>query len=232
MKTTSLFALSTLALSSALMADIQLVPAKPAQEAVEIVPDIAICREAPVHIDQRFVSRRISPVRQLRDMEANEESIQSILQNEKAKTTIDKLKAPIVLKSMEDALKHLTRDSMEKIEVDFDKSQLAIFAWQGSGQDRLGGHFSVNKAKANIANMHYTPGRTKDLRTHSVIYTMPKDSEIVVNNLEARIIRCGVGVVDIKPVPQPLPHVVPDCDLQVLPQPKVQLQVMPLKKAE
>ncbi len=235
MKTASLFALSGLALATGLMASPPLDPAgleiKPAAKpkpAVEAVPEIAICREAPVQIEKRLVSRtHVAPVRQLRDMEANEESIQSIIQNEDAKTAIDKLKAHIVLKSMEDALKHLTRESMEKIDVDFENHQLAIFAWQGSGQDRLNGHGFLNKAKVNVANFNYMPGHTEDLRTHSMIYLMPKDAEIKVNNLEARVIRCGVG--EARPMPIP---VEPGCDLQVIPMPeggKIELKVEPLK---
>lgn len=205
MKTTSLrlrrIALTTIALSSGLMADEPL----PQAQAVEIkpVPEIAICRmPAPASL-----------VKELKDMEANEEAIQSILQNENAKTTVEKLNAPIVLKSMEDALKHLTRASMEKIDVDFEKQQIVIFAWQGSGQDRLEGYLSPSKGAA--ANFQYNLGQTKDLKTHSAVYAMPKDTELKVNQMP-RIIRCGVGEIQRGPAPVPLP--------------KVQLDIKPLPK--
>ena len=210
MKTASLFALTGLALTSSLMADQPL----PKIEAVEIKPEIAICRmPAPTSL-----------VKEMKDMEANEDAIQSILQNKEAKNAIDKLNKPIVLNSMEDALKHLTRASMEKINVDFDKQQLVIFAWQGSGQDRL--HGFLHGGKGAVANFNYNEGMTEDLRTHSVVYSMPKGTELKVHK-QPRIIRCGVGMKHIEPklVPQD-----PGCDLQVIPMPeggKIELKIQP-----
>ena len=214
MKTTSLFALTGLALTATLMADQPLIDAVEI-EPVEIKPEIAICRmPAP-----------ISPMKKLKDMEANGDAIESIVRNEKLKTTIEKLKAPIVIGSMEDAAKYLTRASMEKIEVDFNTHQLVVFAWQGSGQDRLNGHLS--RAEGAAAQFYYHPGRTEDLRTHSTVYTMPKGTKVDVR--EQRVIRCGVGLKQVEP------QIIPDCDLQVIPMPeggKIELKIQPLKKAE
>lgn len=114
----------------------------------------------------------------LKDMEPTHEAVESILKNEQAKTTIDKLNSPIVLTSMEEALKHLTRASMEKINVDFNKQQIVIFAWKGSGQDRLMGLHPGGKGA--MTNFHYAPGRTRDLRTHTAIYALPKGSSVKV----------------------------------------------------
>lgn len=188
MKTSSLFALSSIALCSGLMADEALIPEPIAKPPVEA--RIAICGVAPNHSGS---------VKQLKDMEASDESIQSILRNEETKTTIEKLNAPIILNSMEEALKHLTRDSMERIAevVDFEKQQVVVFAWQGSGQDRLNGHLVSPK---DGANFQYTPGRTKDLKTHSTIYAMPKGTKMNVMKLEHRIIRCGVGELEGRPM--------------------------------
>ena len=123
----------------------------------------------------------LRPAQELQNMEAKEESIQSVLENNQALGALDLLKAPIVLKSMEDALKHLTRDSIKKIKVDFEKEQVAIFVWKGSGQDQLRGRYHIDRVNHNhMANFHYVPGRTRDLRTHSAIYLMPKGAEISV----------------------------------------------------
>ena len=190
MKAFSVFALSGIALTSALLASPPLDPAGlKIEPAVKPVPErkIAICGVAPGH----------GAMKKMTDMEANEDSIQSVLQNKEAKTTIDKLNAHIVVKSMEDALKHLTRASMEKINVDFEKQQLVIFAWQGSGQDRLTGFHPGSKGA--LASFHYAPGRTRDLRTHTDIYSMPKDSKVKVMQMVQRPM-----VPDCK-IPAPVP---------------------------
>ena len=188
MKPQTFLTLASLALAPSLMAD-------PIAQAVEIipVPKIAICREAP---------NPASQLKLLKDMEANEESVQALLQNKEAKTALDKLKAPIVLGSLEDALKHLTRASMERIagSVDFDKQQVVIFAWQGSGQDRLSGH--VAPGKVAEARLHYSPGRTEDLRTHTSIYAMPKGIKWTVQQQNVRVIKCGVGELQVRPAPK------------------------------
>lgn len=210
MKTLSLSAITAAALTSSLMAD----EVQAQVDVVEIIPQIEICREAP---------STTAKVKELKDMEANEEAIDSILQNEEAKTALDKLNAPILLKSMEDALKHLTRDSMEKITdaVDFETQQLAIFAWQGSGQDRLTGMLAAGDGAAT--RFHYTPGMTKDLKRHSAVYVMPKDTNLAVVKMERQIIRCGVrGGAELKVEPL----------MQNGNQFKFELKVQPAQEAE
>ena len=232
MKTKSLFALTSLALTSAVMASppvnpagLEVKPAAKPKDAIEVVPKIAICREAPVCDMPAPASR----VMKLKEMEANEESIQSILNNAEAKTTVDKLNAPVVIKSMEEANKHLTRASMEKLAelVDFKKQQIAIFAWQGSGQDRLNGHLAAGDGAA--VRFHYSPGWSADLRTHNAIYAMPKNTNLAVVKMEQRIIRCGVGQLDV----QPLPEAVEGIELNVKPAPgvqKLEIQIEPVQK--
>lgn len=166
-KIISLFALAGIALTSSLMAS------------EPLNPDGLLLKRVPTPAPG-------SLLKQLKDMEANGVCIDSILNNENTKTTIDKLKAPIVLNSMEDALKHLSRESMKKIDVDFEIYNVVIFAWQGSGQDRLSGRFSRRKGAAAVFS--YNPGRTEDLRTHSAIYSMPKGTQIKV--FEEHVIHC------------------------------------------
>jgi len=172
--------LASLALAPCLMAaEAAPAPAQPAQPQAKLAgePEIAICREAPMPAVQ---------LDKLKDMEPTNEAVESILKNEKAKTTIDKLNSPIVLTSMEEALKHLTRASMEKINVDFNKQQVVIFAWQGSGQDRLMGSQSSDEE----ANFRYISGRTRDLRTHTAIYALPKGSSVKVVAMGALVPDC------------------------------------------
>ena len=187
---TSLFALGGLALTTGLMASPELDPAgleiRPvAKPAVEAVPQIAVCQEHPDCV----IPAPVDLLKHLKDMEANGDAIESILNNEKLKTPLLRIKTPIMITSMEDAVKYLTRASVEKINIDFHQQQFAIFIWQGSGQDRLNGHFSRGKGAA--AQFHYTPGHNRDLRTHSMVYSMPKGTEMNVS--EQLRVRCGVG---------------------------------------
>ena len=171
MKNLVTLSLSGIALSSTLLADIPV--AEP--EAIPIVPEIAICKQTP---------HQGGSVTKLDAMEAAHESIQSILQNKEARTTVDKLKVPIIVQSMEEANKRLTRASMEKLAdfVDFKDQQVVVFAWQGSGQDRLN-CFLLNSPNP-IAQVQYNPGFTRDLRTHCIIYSMPKDAKLDVLKLK------------------------------------------------
>ncbi len=138
---------------------------------------------------------RASQPKMLKDVEVNDTTIQSLLNNEEAKTTIDKLKAAIAIQSLDDALKHLSRASMESIaeKIDFEKEQMLIFAWQGSGQDRIYGH--TTSGKEATTRFSYTPGNTKDLKTHVMVYSLPKDMKWTAEKNERVIIRCGVNEV-------------------------------------
>ena len=50
-------------------------------------------------------------------------------------------------------------------EVDFSKEQAVVFAWQGSGQDRI----KADNGKAGML-FDYEPGRTRDLRQQSSFF--------------------------------------------------------------
>lgn len=192
-KSTSLFTLSSLALATGLMASPPPEPAgfhiRPvAKPAVEAVASIAICQEHP----DCAIPTPVCLLKHLKDMEANGDAIESILNNEKLKTPLLRIKTPIMITSMEDAVKYLTRASVEKINIDFHQQQLAIFIWQGSGQDRLRGHLSRGMGAA--AQFHYIPGHIEDLRIHSMVYSMPKGTEMKV--YEQLRMRCGVGEIE------------------------------------
>ena len=205
----TLSGLASLAFAPSLMADKPAADPEHREASPVPAPRIAICKSAP--------ESRPS-LRELKSMEANDESIQSILRSDEAETTIAKLNAPIVLNSMEEALKHLNRDSMERIadEVDFKTEKVVVFAWRGSGEDRLRGFMNEG------ATFHYTPGMTEDLETHSAIYAMPADAAIEAVEVRRHIIRCGVGELErgriqlkldnkeqemkIVPIPAPVPE--------------------------
>ena len=129
MKTLPHLIFACLVLSSSLMADepfIHPMPDLDETDVEELVDERTHCHYGSGNDVQR-----------LPEMEANEETIESILQNKEGKTDAPSMNAPIVIRSMEEAAKHLNRASMEKLDFDFNRIQLVIFAWKGSDMDQL-----------------------------------------------------------------------------------------------
>jgi hypothetical protein len=59
--------------------------------------------------------------------------------------------------------------------VDFKTQKLVVFAWSGSGQDKV--ELTVS-AMTPSAVFRYIPGKTRDLRPHFHAYAVPKDVEV------------------------------------------------------
>jgi hypothetical protein len=86
------------------------------------------------------------------------------------KGTIDK---PTVIASADDLAKAMLGDDATatiKKEVNFDKEQVLLFAWAGSGGDKL-----TALAGKDEVTFQYAPGRTKDLRQHFHAFVIPKN---------------------------------------------------------
>lgn len=64
-----------------------------------------------------------------------------------------------------------TREALAKI-VDFEKSYLLIFAWAGSGGDKIAGADEKGEAVFTV-----TRGKTKDLRQHLRVFAVAKDAK-------------------------------------------------------
>ena len=79
---------------------------------------------------------------------------------------------PLVVRSAEEAGKHFTDEGLAalKKQVDFDKQLVLVFAWRGSGQDRLS--YVVLESYPEQVRFKYKPGRTRDLRPHVYIYAL------------------------------------------------------------
>lgn len=60
-------------------------------------------------------------------------------------------------------------------EVDFDKQLVLVFAWSGSGQDKVTAKEDAEN-KGNVI-FQYRPGRTRDLRPHVHVFAVRKDSK-------------------------------------------------------
>ena len=79
---------------------------------------------------------------------------------------------PVVIKTAEDASKHFGEKALENLkkQVKFDKQFVLVFAWRGSGQDKLS--YSVLESFPEKVVFKYTRGRTRDLRPHVYIYVL------------------------------------------------------------
>ena len=89
---------------------------------------------------------------------------------------------PTTITSAEDLAKNgVVSKSADEImkKVDFAKEKLVVFAWAGSGQDKLASELKTadNKSTATFA---LTRGLTRDLRQHIHLYVVPKDAEVKV----------------------------------------------------
>ena len=79
---------------------------------------------------------------------------------------------PLVVESLEAAAPYLTDKALAVLtaKVDFAQQKLLIFAWRGSGQDRL--TYSVAESYPEQIHFRYRRGRTRDLRTHIHLYAL------------------------------------------------------------
>ncbi|MEQ8788988.1 MAG: hypothetical protein RIC55_21935 [Pirellulaceae bacterium] len=81
-------------------------------------------------------------------------------------------KEPLELKSRQEAEKHFSEDALAKLakQVDFEKQVVLVFAWKGSGQDRL--DVEVLESFPEQVVFRYKRGLTRDLRPHVHVYAL------------------------------------------------------------
>jgi hypothetical protein len=79
---------------------------------------------------------------------------------------------PIVIKSQDDAAKHFGKEALDVIgkKVDNKKQIVLVFAWQGSGGDKL--DYQVLESFPEQVPFSLRPGLTDDLRTHSRVFVV------------------------------------------------------------
>ncbi|MBA4067875.1 MAG: hypothetical protein C0501_30075 [Isosphaera sp.] len=75
-----------------------------------------------------------------------------------------------------------SRDAVRK-RVDFGKEKLVVFAWSGSGGDKLTPAVAADGAKTT-ATFAYRAGATDDLRRHGLVFAVPKDAAVKVVRAE------------------------------------------------
>ncbi|GAB4138914.1 MAG: hypothetical protein Tsb009_07460 [Planctomycetaceae bacterium] len=81
-------------------------------------------------------------------------------------------KKPLVIKSKKEAIKHFSKAEVAKLakQVDFKQQFVLIFAWRGSGQDKM--QTVVLESYPEQIHFSYKPGRTRDLRPHVYIFAL------------------------------------------------------------
>ena len=79
---------------------------------------------------------------------------------------------PIVIKSQDEAAKHFGKDALQTIarKVDFKKQIVLVFAWQGSGGDKL--EYSILESFPEQIPFSLRPGVTDDIRSHSRVFAL------------------------------------------------------------
>ncbi|VTR97699.1 hypothetical protein [Tuwongella immobilis] len=82
---------------------------------------------------------------------------------------------PLVLKSADEAAAHFGKAAMDTIrkEVDFKSQVLLVFAWQGSGQDKL--DYAIAESFPEMIRFSITRGLTRDLRQHAKVFVLRSD---------------------------------------------------------
>lgn len=95
--------------------------------------------------------------------------------------TFDGAKKPLVLQSVDEIAKHFDAKNSTNLKnrVDFGKQEVLVFAWRGSGQDRIG--YEVLESFPEQIRFSYRPGRTRDLRQHVKIFVVRSDVKCIVN---------------------------------------------------
>ena len=79
---------------------------------------------------------------------------------------------PIVLRSAKEAAAHFSEEALPELtkQVDFGEQFVLLFAWRGSGQDRL--RYAVAESYPEQVFFTYKAGRTRDLRPHVHLYAL------------------------------------------------------------
>jgi len=79
---------------------------------------------------------------------------------------------PLVIKSQDEAARHFGKDALDTIarKVDFKKQIVLVFAWQGSGGDKL--EYSILESFPEQIPFSLRPGVTDDIRSHSRVFAL------------------------------------------------------------
>jgi hypothetical protein len=91
---------------------------------------------------------------------------------------------PTMIATAEELAKNpILKDADDDIkkQIDFDKQKLVLFAWSGSGGDKVTASIGADSNKMSIVYVEYIRGSTRDLRMHVRLYVVPKDLKVEVD---------------------------------------------------
>lgn len=117
--------------------------------------------DAPAHIE---------PIVQIKDVAPNRDAFKP-----------RGWKTPHVITSHDGAVKIFGEDGAKKLaaSVDLAKQTVLVFAWRGSGQDKL--TYGVQESYPEQVAFMYQGGRTRDLRPHVHVYALRNNVKWSVN---------------------------------------------------
>ena len=100
-----------------------------------------------------------SPIMQLENIRPKESAF-----------VLQAVQTPLVITSSDQAAKYFAAEDIATLrnKVDFTKQEILLFAWRGSGQDRL--EYVVLESFPEEIRFTYQRGRTRDLRQHFRLY--------------------------------------------------------------
>jgi hypothetical protein len=82
------------------------------------------------------------------------------------------VRRPLVISSVQEAAIYLPAQELARLshEVDFFQQVLLVFAWRGSGQDRL--MYQVHSSPPGVVAFLFSSGRTRELREHQQVFDL------------------------------------------------------------
>jgi len=84
-------------------------------------------------------------------------------------------KHPLPIRSAKEAAAYFPAPDLARLrrQVDFSRQVVLLFAWRGSGQDRL--EYLEQTSPPAAVVFTYTPGLTRDLRAHHQVFVLQAD---------------------------------------------------------
>ena len=109
----------------------------------------------------------LPPIQDITDIKASEEIWK-----------VAKRGVPLTFRSKSEAARYFAEPQLKQLlkKVDFQNQTLLVFAWRGSGQDKM--TYTIAESFPEQITFKILPGRTRDLRSHLKIYAIRKNVKI------------------------------------------------------
>ena len=109
----------------------------------------------------------LPPIQDITDIKANEQIWK-----------VAKRGVPVTFHNKSEAARYFAEPQFKLLlkKVDFQKQTLLVFAWRGSGQDKM--TYTIAESFPEQIAFKILPGRTRDLRSHLKIYALRKNVKI------------------------------------------------------